>query len=380
MTVPEKFDIIRPYNDDEVQTELRRLFSDPQFQSIIPTFGEAGSPAGVQALIESCHTPLDFQKHLIYGLLKTHVIAPHTTSLELDDTALTDKAQRHTYISNHRDIVLDSSLLSVLLIEKGYGNTVEIAIGDNLLAFPWIERLVRLCKAFIVRRSLSIREMLAGSQLLSEYMHFAIGEKKESIWIAQREGRAKDSNDRTQESLLKMMAMGGEGTIVERLQQLHLVPMAISYEYDPCDFLKAREFQLRRDNPDFKKTREDDLLSMKTGIFGDKGGVLYKMGPCIDDEIGALEGLPKAEIFARTAALIDRHIFAGYRLFAGNLVARDLLQGTDNGGYTPEERRRFEDYLDSRMALIDLPGKDEAFLRECLLKMYANPAINQAAL
>ena len=146
-------------------------------------------------------------------------------------------------MSNHRDIVLDSAFLDILLIDHGFDNTIEIAIGDNLLIYPWIKTLVRLNKSFIVLRSVGMREMLMASKRMSEYMHFAVRELNEGIWIAQREGRAKDSNDRTQESILKMMVMGGEGTPIERLKELNICPLSISYEYDPCDFLKAKEFQ-----------------------------------------------------------------------------------------------------------------------------------------
>ena len=152
-----------------------------------------------------------------------------------------------------------------MLMEEDFRTTVEIAIGDNLLIYPWIKKLVRINKSFIVQRSLSMRQFLESSQRMSRYMHFAVREKHENLWIAQREGRAKDSNDRTQDSVLKMMAMGGEGTPAERLKEMHIVPMAISYEYDPCDILKAIEFQQNRDNPDFKKSRQDDLMNMRTG-------------------------------------------------------------------------------------------------------------------
>ena len=187
---------------------------------------------------------LEFQKNFIHGLV-TQLIQKTGNGLTLDISALTNKGLPYTYISNHRDIILDSALLDILLIDAEFPQTVEIAIGDNLLVYPWIKHLVRLNKAFIVQRSLSLREMLAASKLMSRYMHFVITQKKNPIWIAQREGRAKDGNDRTQEAVLKMIAMGGEGTATERLMAMHIVPLSISYEFDPCDFLKAKEFQMK---------------------------------------------------------------------------------------------------------------------------------------
>ena len=268
------------------------------------------------------------------------------------------------------------------LIGEGFDKTVEIAIGDNLLLQPWIKTLVRVNKSFIVQRSVGLREMLASSKRLSEYMHFAIAEKQQPIWIAQREGRAKDSDDRTQESLLKMMTMGGEGTPLQRLKSLHIVPLTISYEYDPCDFLKAQEFQQKRDNPDFRKSGQDDLDNMQTGIFGYKGKIHYHMARPANTWLDELEGLPKAEFYAEAARRIDREIHSHYALFANNYAALDLLEGTHRfaAHYTAEELARFEQYLEAQMQKIQLPqGSDRDFLRERMLTMYANPLRNYLA-
>ena len=284
-----------------------------------------------------------------------------------------DVRRRYTFVSNHRDIVLDSALLDVLLIDAGAETTTEIAIGDNLLAAPWIKDLVRINKSFIVERSLGIREMLMASRRLSEYMHYVIGEKHDNVWIAQREGRAKDSDDRTQPSILKMMAMGGEGSVVERLKQLHIVPLSISYEYDPCDFLKAREFQLKRDVEGWRKTKQDDVESMRTGIMGYKGEVHYHCAPCIDEWLDTLpEDLPKGELFDVIAAHIDSEIHRHYRLYASNRVAA----GAES---TVEERAAFGQYLDQQLGKIRLENADEKFLRERLVEMYANPYRNHIA-
>ena len=233
-------------------------------------------------------------------------------------------------------------------------------------------------KSFIVQRALSMRQMLESSARMSRYIHFAVTQKQENVWIAQREGRAKDSNDRTQDSVMKMLAMGGEGDIIDRLKELHIVPVALSYEYDPCDFLKAKEMQQKRDSETFKKSQADDLNNMQTGIFGYKGHVHFQTGPCINEELEALRGLPKTEVFTQVSALIDRHIHRNYRLYPGNYVACDLLNGTETfaGKYTPEEKKRFEAYLQKKLDLIQLPNKDEDFLRQRILTMYANPAIN----
>ena len=282
-------------------------------------------------------------------------------------------------MSNHRDIVLDSAFLSMLLVARGL-DTVEIAIGDNLLIYPWIKRLVRLNKSFIVQRALSMRQKLESSARMSRYMHYTIQAKRQSIWIAQREGRAKDSDDRTQESVLKMMAMAGEGTPAQRLAELNIVPLAISYEFDPCDFLKAREFQLKRDNPDYRKTQADDLQNMLTGLVGYKGHVHLQVAPCLNAFLAATDdpALPRQEWFARVAREVDRGIHANYRLYPGNYVAFDLLQDGQAfaSRYTATDRDRFCAYLEKQLSRIDLPGKDVPYLRHKLLEMYANPLKN----
>ena len=266
-----------------------------------------------------------------------------------------------------------------MLIDNGFKTTCEIAIGDNLLSLPWVKDLVRVNKAFIVERALSMRQMLMSSKRLSDYMHFAIKEKNENIWIAQREGRAKDSDDRTQKSILQMMAMGGEGSVIDRLKQLHLVPLSISYEYDPCDFLKAQEYQLKRDVEGWKKGPMDDLVSMQTGIFGYKGHVHYHAAPCLDEYLDSLDPeMPKQELFTTIASHIDHEVHSNYRLYPGNYVALDLLENTEAhvAEYTAEDKARFEKYIAGQLAKIQLPNKDEAFLKEKILTMYANPVRN----
>ena len=282
----EKFAPIRPFDAEELPAAFDRLLADKQFQSVI-TYIFPQLPFSLFAQqLRACKTSIEVQKTFAYPFL-ANLLAKASSGADMDSTAI-DSQRRYTFVSNHRDIVLDSAFLAKFLIDNGFSTTCEIAIGDNLLSLPWVKDLVRVNKSFIVERNLPIRQMLASSKLLSEYMHYAINEKNENVWIAQREGRAKDSNDRTQEAVLKMMAIGGEGDIVDRLADLHIVPLAISYEYDPCDFLKAKEMQQKRDTPDFKKSAQDDVLSMQTGIVGYKGGIHYHCAQCID---GFLEGL-----------------------------------------------------------------------------------------
>jgi hypothetical protein len=374
-----EFDEIRPYEAGEMKQAFDELLNDRQFNVVMKGLApwlQKGLRNGLLRLaFTGVKTPLDFQKRFMKPIVQ-YIIRKHTDGCSFDDEALVANGAheaRYTFVSNHRDIVLDSAFLDVMLVNSGYPTTVEIGIGDNLLIYPWIKRLVRMNKAFTVRRGLTAHEMLRSSQLMSRYIHYAVSQKKENIWIAQREGRAKDSDDRTQESVLKMLAMGGD------LRELNIVPLTISYEYDPCDYLKAQEFQQKRDNPAFKKSRQDDLDNMKTGIFGYKGRVSYHCAAPVNTWMDELDtSLPKNEYFTALARRMDRELHRGYRLYPCNYIAADILAGKRNyaANYSAADEQRFEQYLKGQLAKITIPDKDEPFLRERILTMYANPLIN----
>ena len=375
------FDAIRPFEPEELPEVFERLLGNAQFAQVVAyVFKDVPFDMLAQKM-RACKTNLEFQVAFCYPFIKG-LLQKASLGCDMNVDAI-DMEKRYTFVSNHRDIVLDSALLDVLLVDAGCKTTCEIAIGDNLLSLPWVKDLVRINKSFIVERSVSLRQMLLSSKRLSDYMHLVIAQKHDNVWIAQREGRAKDSNDRTQESIIKMMVMGGEGTLVERLKGLHIVPLTISYEYDPCDFLKAQEFQLKRDIADWKKGPMDDVVSMQTGIMGYKGHIHYDAAPCIDAWLDTLDpDMPKADFFKAVATHIDEEVFRRYRLYPSNYVALDELEGTTAHAdrYTAEQKAQFDGYIAQQMAKIQLPDKDEAFLRERLLTMYANPARNQEQL
>ena len=377
-----EFDDIRAYGPEDLPEAYERLTADPQFKAVVEKVFPHVPFEALSAKLKQCKTNLDFQVTFCYPFLKD-LLSKASTGCDIDITNI-DINRRYTFVSNHRDIVLDSALLDVMLIDSGFKTTCEIAIGDNLLAAPWIKDLVRVNKSFIVLRSAGIREMLTNSKRMSEYMHLVINEKNDNIWIAQREGRAKDSDDRTQEAILKMMAMGGEGSATERLRQLHIVPLSISYEYDPCDYLKAAEFQLKRDIEGWKKSKQDDVLSMQTGIMGFKGAIHYHCAPAIDDYLEQIPAdTPKGDIFKVVASHIDKYIHSNYRLYPNNVAALDILEGTSHGGYSESEKATFEQYIAKQLSkTVDMLNKlgitpDKPFLRERMLTMYANPARNK---
>lgn len=374
----EKFNDICPLHSNEVPDAIEQLLAEPSFMGILSYLFPNTPIADVIALFRSVKDVNDFQRKIDYPFLK-NLETKATKGVSLVGIDKIDKTASHLFISNHRDIVLDSAFLCVQLLDADL-DTVEIAIGDNLLIFPWIETLVRLNKSFVVRRGVSGRGQLQASQHLSEYIRFALNVKNQSVWLAQREGRAKDGNDRTQESLLKMLNMSAEGKITDNLSSLNICPLSISYEYDPCDFLKAKEFQQKRDNPEHKKSANDDLLNMQTGIMGYKGRVVYSLAGSIAGDIKTLPDMPRGEMFATVARLIDKLIHRNYVIFDNNRIAYDMLYPQQQvGGYTHAASEKFRGYIEGQISKIDLPNKDVDFLRFKLLEMYANPLVNQIA-
>ena len=384
-----EFDEIRPYEPSEMKQAFNDLINDRQFSLMLKGF-VPWLPKGVRnGLLKlafiGVKTPLDFQLRFMKPIV-WHIIRKHTDGCTFDPSQLVQHPSpnthqaRYTFVSNHRDIVLDSAFLDVLLHKHRFPTTVEIGIGDNLLIYPWIKRLVRMNKAFTVRRGLTAHEMMRSSQLMSRYIHYAVTQKRENIWIAQREGRAKDSDDRTQDSVLKMLAMGGAdgASAIDSLRELNIVPLTISYEYDPCDYLKAQEMQQKRDNPAFKKSRQDDLDNMQTGIFGYKGRVHYQCAAPINTWIDELATLPRNEFFHELANRIDCELHSDYQPYPCNYIALDELEGGSRFAdhYTQQDVERFDSYLKQQLGKIKMAGRDDDFLRTVMLNMYANPLRN----
>nr|WP_311447638.1 1-acyl-sn-glycerol-3-phosphate acyltransferase [uncultured Porphyromonas sp.] len=371
-----KYDDIRPLLPEEVPGAIEGLFALPELRAIYERLGLSWSWEELSALLRSCRSVEDFKQRVSYHWVK-QLMRGCCTSVELTGIEQLRPDGAYTYVSNHRDIVLDSAFLNVLLADAG-AKYPQIAIGDNLMIYPWVETLVKLNGSFLVRRGLQGRQVLLAAKLLSEYMHEAVAEGQ-SIWIAQREGRAKDSSDHTQPALLKMLAMGSpERQPAAALASLNIVPVTCSYEYDPCDYLKAQEMQLKRDVAGYKKSPADDGINMRTGIQGWKGRVTFHIGCPLSQLLPADASTLSVE---ELASLMDAEIHRHYVLYPLNYVAYDELEGTDSSEhYTPEERAEALRYIEARLQLVQLPEglePDKAFLRHCILTMYANPLRNQ---
>ena len=376
-----KYESIRPLAPDEVQTAIQLLTSLEPLRAVYDSLGLETSWDELVAILRTCRTVEDFKARVSYHWVK-HIMAKCCASVELTGTEHISPEGAYTYVSNHRDIILDSAFLNVLLADAG-AKFPEIAIGDNLMLYPWIETLVKLNGSFLVRRNLQGREVLLAARLLSEYMHDAIQEGK-SLWIAQREGRSKDSTDKTQPALLKMLALGAQTKDpLQAISPLNIVPVTCNYEYDPCDYLKAQEMQLKRDVEGFKKSPTDDGINMRTGIFGWKGEVSFHIGRPLA-EVVADQGLSSELPLSveAIAAIIDREIHSHYKLFPINYIALDLIDGIEHhyGAYTEQEKSDVLQYIESRIDLVRLPeslNPDREFLRRCLLMMYANPVLSK---
>lgn len=373
-----KFDDIAPLYDSQVEGAIQELLIDPGFKHAVTYIMPDINWDDFSKQMSSFKTKKDFQQKMIYPVV-TFLAKSCTTNIKSENWKNLSNEKQHLILSNHRDIVLDAGLLNIMRFEQGF-ETTEIAIGNNLLIHPWIEKLVKLNKSFIVKRGLSIREQLGASRHLSEYIHYNIEDKGESVWIAQREGRAKDSNDKTQESLLKMLTLHNEdNSFIASLKRLNLVPLCISYEFDPCDYLKAKEFQQKRDNPNFKKEQRDDLLSMEIGILGQKGEVVFRFGKCINDELDKITETDKRKQVEIATQIIDREIHANYEIFKGNYIAYDLLNNEERFAgikYNAQDKAKFTQYIEKQLSKIELENKDMDFLWNTMLIMYSNALKN----
>lgn len=381
---PEEYKEIAPHDDDQFQQRMAHLLADPGFERAIRYIMPDVDFKELSAKLIKITNKDDFQRYIMLDIL---LMLEKATTSGVTDSGIDnlDMSKSRLFITNHRDIVLDASFLGLAMLRHGLP-AQEVALGDNLLIYDWISDLVRLNKGIIVKRNLRLTKALEAAKQLSGYIHYCIREKGESVWIAQREGRAKDSNDVTQESVLKMLALAGDApTLAGRLLALNITPTSISYEYDPNDYLKAREFLARRRDPEFKKSQRDDLFSMETGILQYKGKVHFNICPCINPELEALtECADKVEVVRKACAVIDNNIHRGYKIFPLNYIAFDTVNATDRfkSCYTDADVENFNKYLDGQIAKVDLPDvtdEEREFMRHAILEMYANPLRNKLA-
>lgn len=364
------FEDIRPFEGDEIGREIVLLVDDPEFRhaaAIVP-----GIDLDIlRQKAHSYHTLVDFQRDWEQPFLEwlQSVNSKGITVTGKENIASSIAANEGIFVmTNHRDITIDPAYVSLSLMQN-FKTTCEIAIGDNLYARPWIERFVKLSRSFTIKRGeMSMMERARVFKHQSDYILHSISNGN-IIWMAQREGRSKDSTDLTQDALLKMLAMSGTGSFIDNLKQLNIHPTTLSYEFDPCDYLKAAEFQGKRDNPQWCKGPMDDVVSMTTGAMGNHGHINIHYGESINPALDAIQAqnLPRKEEAAAVAHLCDRIIHSNYTIYPINRWALEVRNGATPTG-------EYNDYIEAQIAKI--PNADHDFAKSKIIEMYSNPLIN----
>lgn len=370
------FDEIRPFNDSEVDKYIQLLLQDAYFQHILDfIYRDPVKVERAKLMLTQIHTIKDLQYKFMYQLIEDLILKPSTDGLTSSGLDKLDKNKSYLFISNHRDIILDSAILNYLIVFEGM-NTTEIAIGNNLLIGKWIEYAVKLNRAFVVHRNLPSRELLMASKKLSEYIRRDITINNTSIWIAQREGRTKDGNDKTQIALLKMLNLSNINEFNEGFKELQIIPLSISYEIEPCGISKVDELY-KRQTEGFEKTPQDDLRSMGYGLVNPKGRVHFAFGEPIAGQIDLFaQETTIGEQIEKLAEYIDQQIYLNFKLWPNNYIAEDLLnKSSDNSThYTEDQYNKFCILLEK--ALTEISGDAET-IRSMFLQMYVNPLLNQ---
>ena len=369
------FDDIRPYTDKEVRAKIRQLVKDPIFDEVLMhMFKVRPKVQMVKMQLRMVKTVRQLQGTFIYDLLRW-IINKTSDGLKCKGIEKLAKDKAYLFISNHRDIILDSALMNYLIFEHGM-NTTQIAIGDNLLLYEWIEHAVKLNRAFVVKRNLPAGELVKSSKKISAYIRKSITEDNISVWLAQREGRTKNGYDKTQLSVLKMLNMSNKKNFSEGFNDLNIVPVSISYEIEPCGLAKMKEL-IKKEHYGQKKTSKDDLKSMSMGMFNPKGRMQFVFGEPIKTDFEEVKSREhQNEMINDLADRIDAQIYANFKLWPNNYVAYDMLMQEHQfkNKYTAEEEKKFKMMVEQAMIHIDFPITD---IQERFLKIYANPVINK---
>jgi len=369
------FQSIRPFNDEEVKDVIDQLLKEPNFLKVLSVVYPNLNINDITGHIKRITTIKAFQKEVVYYYL-TLIIKKTVDKLSFTGLEKLDPSKHYLFMSNHRDIILDSALLNVILFENEM-RTTEIAIGSNLLIFPWIEMLVKLNKSFVVRRNLPVKEMLMASHELSSYIQHTLIEKKHSVWIAQKEGRTKDGDDNTHPGLLKMIHMSSDQPVAEYFKSLNLIPVSISYEIEPCDLSKTAELYARMRDGSYVKDPKEDLLSMSGGLTNYKGRVHFTFGNVLKEELDVLNDIHnKNEQYSKLGQIIDNSIHQGFQLFEGSFIAYDILSKSDKfkDRYAEDEYQAFTKRMTAQIQGIE---GDKEIIKRIYLGIYANPLINK---
>jgi 1-acyl-sn-glycerol-3-phosphate acyltransferase len=370
----QKFDAIRPFYETEVNEALQSVIPHPMMKALMNfTFPDVEDEVWKEQL-KKTHSIRDFQCNFIYHTVQK-ILENSSDGLTTSGFEHLEKNNSYLFISNHRDILLDTTLLNAALFQNGHLMTAS-AIGDNLVKKSFIKTLARLNRNFLVLRGLSPREMLQSSKLLSEYMGQLLLHENRSVWIAQREGRTKDGNDETNPGVLKMIGMASdEADVMQYFKKIKIVPVSISYEYDPTDVLKMPQLLAEANNEVYVKSKNEDLNTILSGVMGQKKRIHLHIGKVLDTEIDQIvaENDSSNKQIQALAQEIDDSILRNYKLWPTNFIAYDILHKTNTYShlYTEAEKSLFERRLEMRI------GLDNPIALEGFLAMYANPVVNK---
>jgi 1-acyl-sn-glycerol-3-phosphate acyltransferase len=369
----QKFDAIRPFYDSEVNEALQNVIHHPMMKALMNfTFPEVEDEVWKEQL-KKTHSIRDFQCNFIYHSVQK-ILEKSSEGLTTSGFENLEKNTSYLFISNHRDILLDTTLLNTALFEHGLGMTAS-AIGDNLVKKAFLSTLAKLNRNFLVLRGLTPREMLQSSKLLSEYIGNLLLHENRSVWIAQREGRTKDGNDVTNPGVLKMLGMGSdEKNLMDYFKKIKIVPVSISYEYDPTDALKMPQLMAEANNEIYIKEKNEDFMTILSGAMGQKKRIHIHVGKVLDTEIDkiATENDNTNKQIQALAQVIDDAILSNYKLWPTNFIAYDIVNKSNTYShlYTENEKLLFERRLEMRI------DHDNPVALEGFLAMYANPVVN----
>lgn len=364
------FNDIRPYTEEEAGEKISQIIDNESYQNAMRQIIPEYPPEQLKQDAKKFNTIYDFQTSTSRKFIEKFI--------EMSSKGVTFKGienitrnQNYVFIGNHRDITFDAALLAEYFFLEEF-NTSKIAIGDNLISSDILSEVAKLNKMFLVKRSVSLREKITNYQHLSAYIHHVLFNDHESVWIAQRDGRTKDGFDITKQGLIKMLAMDDRVKPLEMLKKINLTPTIVSYEYEPCDQLKARELALTEDGPYHKKSGED-FASIMQGIMGQKGRIQLTIGKPIIDEIDTIpETLNQNDKIYEVCKMVDRQIYQNYKLYPNNYIAFDILsqQNRFADQYSAQEKADFTDYLHQQAKVEDV---SEEKMMHYLLRIYANP-------
>jgi len=370
----EDFEDIRPYYDNEINPALKRIVVNPMMDRILEFFFPVENHEQLKEELANTKTAIGFQRTFMHPLVNS-IVKKTSDGLSTDGFENLKPGTPYLFISNHRDIVLDSAILQVLLFDHGH-MTSEITFGSNLMINQFVIDLGKVNRMFKVERGGNKVELIANSQKLSAYIRYTISGKNTSVWIAQRPGRTKNGNDKTETGLLKMLNMSGEHDFAESFRELNIAPLAISYEYEPCCASKIKELLITKQSGSYQKRSDEDLISIITGITQPKGRIHLSVTRPVSEYIDRIEEKDTLNNkLLHIAELMDEEIYSHYRLWPGNYIAYDMMNDTDrfSSFYTAEEKIRFLEYMENEIRRIE---GDRKTIEELFFGIYSNPLIN----